>query len=315
MVRLIKKTMNVEVDIRVLWVPESAVNTGPAKDAPAWVSMPAEMPPYGSKSFSQMRLDMYLRKSFLAQSAYDQIAIAIAHELSHMVLDSIKHPLRRCEKAVDLTAMLLGFRSLYGSGSQKERRSQQRATIHQLGYLTSNEVQLADQIIREMQPSRIWEVFDRARAYLSAISYPRFHVQAEHRGLLILLGLCVGIGALILIANRFPERVSDGASVNASIVPPAQSTTGTVYVGKESTVSGAPPANQITQIQARLVQLGYLVDRPDGVWGARSRSALRAFKAANGLFANDFWDEEANSILFSPNAAYAPAPAASHAKR
>jgi hypothetical protein len=250
MVRLIKETMNVEVDIRVLWVSEGSANTGSVKDAPAWVTIPPEMPPYGGKAFREMRLDMYLRKSFLAQSAYDQIAIAVAHELSHIVLDSIEHRLRRCEKAVDLTAMLLGFRSLYGSGSNKESRSQQTVTIHQLGYLTSNEVQVADQVIREMQPSGVWAAFDRVRTYLSriiryprfsVIRYPRFHVREEHLGLLILLGLCAGIGALILIANSFPEHVSHGPFANTSIDLPAQSTTGTVYRDKESTVSSAPP--------------------------------------------------------------------------
>jgi superfamily II DNA or RNA helicase len=35
-------------------------------------------------------------------------------QLSHIVLNSIGHQLRGCEKAVDLTAMLLGFRRLYG---------------------------------------------------------------------------------------------------------------------------------------------------------------------------------------------------------
>ena len=44
-----------------------------------------------------------------AKLGHDRIAIAIAHELSHVVLDSIHHPLRGCEKA---TAMLLGFRAI-----------------------------------------------------------------------------------------------------------------------------------------------------------------------------------------------------------
>lgn len=141
-------------------------------------------------------------------------------------------------------------------------------------------------------------------------------VQEQHLGLAILLALCGGVGALILIVNSFPERLSHTASVNASIVRQlAQSTTGTVYQEKASAVPSTPPSNQITQIQTRLVQLRYLADQPDGVWGKRSRLALRFFKAANGLLVNDFWDEETNSILFSPNAAYAPAPAASHAQR
>jgi hypothetical protein len=119
MVRLIKQAMNVEVSLRIVWVPEGAAETGGTKGAPAWISVPKEMPAYGTKAFKELRLDLYLRRSFLQQSSHDQIAIAIAHELSHVVLDSIQHPLRGCEKAVDLTAMLLGFRRLYLTGSEK----------------------------------------------------------------------------------------------------------------------------------------------------------------------------------------------------
>jgi hypothetical protein len=112
MVRLIKQVMNVEVSLRIAWVPEGAAETGATKGAPAWISVPKEMPAYGTKAFKDMRLDLYLRRSFLQRSSHDQIAIAIAHELSHIVLDSIHHPLRGCEKAVDLTAMLLRFRAI-----------------------------------------------------------------------------------------------------------------------------------------------------------------------------------------------------------
>ena len=88
MVRLIKRTMNVEVDLRILWVPEGAANERTMKNAPAWVEMPAEMPPYGSSAFRELRLDIFLRKSFLENSTYDQVTITIAHELSHIVLNS-----------------------------------------------------------------------------------------------------------------------------------------------------------------------------------------------------------------------------------
>jgi len=37
----------------------------------------------------------------------------IAHELSHIVLSEIGHPLADSEEAVDLTAMLLGYRDIY----------------------------------------------------------------------------------------------------------------------------------------------------------------------------------------------------------
>jgi hypothetical protein len=67
------------------------------------------------------------------------VAIAIAHELSHVVLDSIRHPLFREEKAVDLTAMLLGFRRLYLSGAHTEKG--------QIGYLSEAEVNLANHLL------------------------------------------------------------------------------------------------------------------------------------------------------------------------
>jgi hypothetical protein len=97
--------MNIDVQLVVGWV-----RSGGPKDAPAWITLPERMPYYGDPAFKEMTLTIYIRKSFLEDSTYDQAAIVIAHELSHIVLDAIAHPLRRVEKAVDLTAMLLGFR-------------------------------------------------------------------------------------------------------------------------------------------------------------------------------------------------------------
>jgi hypothetical protein len=145
MVRLIKKTMNVEVRLVVAWVNSG----GPPgmKDAPAWIELPLNMPFYGTKAFRELKLTMFIRKSFLVESKYDQAAIVVAHELSHVVLESIRHPLRGCEKAVDLTAMLLGFRQLYASGSYKEERSGNSTRSRKLGYLSLEEVQLANRIL------------------------------------------------------------------------------------------------------------------------------------------------------------------------
>jgi hypothetical protein len=143
MVALIKKKMNIEGRLIVAWV-----NSGGPKDmaeAPAWIQMPEDMPFYGTKAFRETTVKMFIRKSFLKQYAYDQTAIMFAHELSHIVLNSIRHPLRRCEKAVDLTAMLLGFRQLYASGSYKEIHSESR--IRTLGYLNPQEIRLANQIL------------------------------------------------------------------------------------------------------------------------------------------------------------------------
>ena len=75
-------------------------------------------------------------RSFLEQRPFDEVSIGIAHELSHLVLDSIKHPLRHCEKAVDLTAMMLGFRRLFATGTYKEIRHQNHLEVRQQGYLS-----------------------------------------------------------------------------------------------------------------------------------------------------------------------------------
>jgi hypothetical protein len=258
-----------------------------------------------------MRLDICLRRSFLQQSAYDQIAIAIAHELSHIVLDSIKHPLRRCEKAVDLTAMLLGFSRLYSSGSYKEQRLKHGTATQQLGYLSANEVKRANQIISRSQPNRAWELVDRLRASVNQNWHPRliWHKLATPGNFFLGFALCSAIGIWILgTSSAFQSRLE---------TPPINSATQTMPAVQERqlTTPTAPPSDQIAGVQLRLIQLGYLAGRPDNVWGSRSRRALRAFKAANALLVNDSWDEETNASLFSANAAYAPAPVVSNAKR
>jgi hypothetical protein len=57
-----------------------------------WIEMPSKMPLYGSKELRELTITIYFRKSFLEESAYNQVAMAVAHELSHVVLDSIQHP-------------------------------------------------------------------------------------------------------------------------------------------------------------------------------------------------------------------------------
>jgi hypothetical protein len=134
MVRLIRSAMNLEVRLLIGWV-----NSGGSKEmthAPAWVEMPVSMPYYGTAEFKELSIKVFIRKDFL-ENRYDKVAIAIAHELSHIVLDSIHHPLRREEKAVDLTAMLLGFSRLYMIAAHTSKSK--------LGYLTLAELKVASE--------------------------------------------------------------------------------------------------------------------------------------------------------------------------
>jgi hypothetical protein len=142
MVRLVRKTMNVEVKLKVGWV-----NSGGPESAVAWIILPHDMPLYGTKEFNDMTITMYLKKSLLKERTSDQVSIAIAHELSHVVLESTRHPLRKCEKAVDLTTMLLGFGRLFETASHTKERVGDYIKTFDLGYLSEKEMRAANEIL------------------------------------------------------------------------------------------------------------------------------------------------------------------------
>jgi peptidoglycan hydrolase-like protein with peptidoglycan-binding domain len=73
--------------------------------------------------------------------------------------------------------------------------------------------------------------------------------------------------------------------------------------------SNAPPSD-IMGAQNRLIELRFLKGPADGVWGTKSRNALRAFKVANGLSADDKWDDLVSGRLYSTQAARSPLPLA-----
>ena len=147
-VQLIRKTMNVGVSLTLHWTSKSSI-----PNARAWIEIPEKMPYYGTPEFKEMKLDVFVLKSFRDTSSYEEFAMAVAHELSHVVLESIHHPLRHEEKAVDLTAMLLGFSYVYRNAAHTTRwldgkRFQQR----QLGYLSRAEL---DEACRILVPRRL----------------------------------------------------------------------------------------------------------------------------------------------------------------
>src|SRR5438045_1253669 len=87
---------------------------------------------------------MFIRRSFAEARSYNEFAMTVAHELSHIVLDSIHHPLRTEEKAVDLTAMILGFSYLYRRGAHTvELVCLHERVKRSLGYLSEPEVDTA----------------------------------------------------------------------------------------------------------------------------------------------------------------------------
>jgi hypothetical protein len=171
MVRHVRTTLQLDVRIRL-----GLVNGGGPSHAPAWIALPKTMPPYGTRAFSRTVLTLYIRKSFLAAGPLERVVIALAHEFSHVVLAGIGHRLVAQEEAVDLAAMLLGYRGFYRSGSERTEvvvssprigwlRSvfarlsshyyvEERITTYRLGYLSLDEINYAagimDRQCREM---------------------------------------------------------------------------------------------------------------------------------------------------------------------
>jgi hypothetical protein len=128
LVAAIRDHLKLDIKLRV-----GLVNSGGSQNAAAWVSLPQPMPMYGTLAFKNTLATVYLRKSLIAVSTTEMIVVTIAHELSHIVLNGIGHRLRSEEKAVDLTAMILGF-----AGAYFEMRKVNSGM--QLGYLDADEL-------------------------------------------------------------------------------------------------------------------------------------------------------------------------------
>lgn len=155
MVRHIQDVLHLDLNVRLL-----LVNSG-GPDAPAWVVAPFDMSLYGTRSFRETRVSIYIRKSFLNEVRFDNLVMAISHELCHIVLYSVKHPLQYSEEAVDLVSMLLGFREIYMTGcevlvTEKPRWymalfSSPEFKLKTYGYLTRHEIAFASQYMTELK--------------------------------------------------------------------------------------------------------------------------------------------------------------------
>jgi hypothetical protein len=145
-VRLIRETMNVGVNLTVHWTSGPPPRHLP--NAQAWITIPGKVPFYGTPEFKDLRMNVFILKTFRDSADYEEFAITIAHELSHVVLESIHHPLRKEEKAVDLTAMLLGFSLLYRRAAHVIKWvGYNRYREEKLGYLTPGELEQASRLL------------------------------------------------------------------------------------------------------------------------------------------------------------------------
>jgi Putative peptidoglycan binding domain len=118
----------------------------------------------------------------------------------------------------------------------------------------------------------------------------------------------VGIFAAFQISESDKRASQRRGSEAPSIPSPAQSANVVHPLNTSNNLVALPKDTR--EAQNRLIELGYLRGPSDGVWGASSRMALRAFKVANGLASDDKWDDAVNSRLFSMNVVHAPLPPA-----
>ena len=81
---------------------------------PMWVELPRPMPSYGSPAFRATRVVVNARAVDLAERSFVWVVAGFAHELAHVVLSAIDHRLQHDERAVDLTAMALGYQAFIG---------------------------------------------------------------------------------------------------------------------------------------------------------------------------------------------------------
>jgi hypothetical protein len=154
----VKEAMKLGMRLRVGYV-----NSGGPADAPAWVHLPERMPSYGSPAFNAMTIEVFVRRSFLSGATFEMAVWAIAHELAHIVLDATGNRLRRAEEAVDLAAMLFGFRDIMERAGhlctpaiealldgELELPSLAALLAPGCGYLEEDEVRFAAEVMRRL---------------------------------------------------------------------------------------------------------------------------------------------------------------------
>jgi hypothetical protein len=107
----IKRSMGIELRIIL-----GKVKSGGPERAVAWVNL-EDMPPYGTLAFRRHTVNLFIRKDYLLGTTLDQLVRIVSHELAHIVLDATGNPFKRDERAVEVTAMLLGFAEYFEAES------------------------------------------------------------------------------------------------------------------------------------------------------------------------------------------------------
>jgi len=122
----------------------------------AQVAIPSNIPLYGTQSLSNFPISVKLRKNL--QSGTSTFMTVMAHELSHVVLYSLRHSKKDNEFYTDITAMLLGFADIMELGRKNESTWTEQGAeftkvhtkITQYGYLSDSNFAFAAGKIRSL---------------------------------------------------------------------------------------------------------------------------------------------------------------------
>jgi hypothetical protein len=199
--------------------------------APAWIERPDPFPRNGTPEFKRAIVTVFLRKSFLLKYKFEHVVMAIAHELSHIVLFRISHPLEEVEVAVDLTAMLLGYSEFYFNGLELLRTE----SLGSLGYLTGNEIRYAAGVLGRPieKPADSVRIKKRLIPTLSSI-----HTVAA--AVLVAIGLILA-GSSLFNRAAVEERPPIGTGTRLSVAPLATLPRG--FTGMTPPEWGAPTSS------------------------------------------------------------------------
>jgi hypothetical protein len=206
--------LNLQVGLRIVDRPETS--------PPMWIETPNAMPIYGTAEFNRVRAIVNVRRDILETKPFTCIVAGFAHELSHVVLFSIGHKLQHDEKAVDLTAMILGYRRYISDAEVTKTKGALLSTLlmllllplgimfwagtkkekWRLGYLTSTEALAACQYLAKIERAQHCDQPLDARAtYVEPMpSRPKKMKRAE-----FVLWCCGVLTPVILIALGVAE--------------------------------------------------------------------------------------------------------------
>ena len=140
----IKNSMSLKlrVGLRIVDRPETS--------PPMWIEMPDPIPAFGTAEFNETKVIVNARRDILETKPFPAVVAGFAHELSHVVLFSIGHRLQDDEKAVDLTAMILGYQYDICDAEFTETNGE-LSEKWRLGYLTSAEALAASRHIAKIR--------------------------------------------------------------------------------------------------------------------------------------------------------------------